>query len=248
MHHPFTFFGEWFHVGHDTLHVVTAITMGTLLALTTSVLYFTKTRVATQYTLPDRHFSVAHFFDLLVETLAGLCDEVIGHGGRKYLPFVGSVFLFILSCNLIGLVPGFLPATENWATGAAVATVVFLAFNYFGFREHGIKYLGHFLAPVSLKGAPKILAVFLVAPFLAFQMAFSGIELVSMCLRPITLSIRLFVNINADHMVLSIFSGMVPYVVPAVFMLLGLLVCVIQAFVFTLLSMVYISLAVAHEH
>ena len=150
---------------------------------------------------------------------------------------------------MIGMVPGFLPPTENCATGAAVAIIVFLSFNYFGFRENGIGYLKHFLAPVWPSGIKNVfLYILVLLPVLVFQLMFGTIELIGMILRPVTLSIRLFVNISADHSVLSIFSGLAPYLVPIPFMILGIFVCFMQAFIFSMLTMVYISMAVSHDH
>jgi F-type H+-transporting ATPase subunit a len=119
----------------------------------------------------------------------------------------------------------------------------------FGFVAQGPGYVKHFFAPISLSGVKNIfayLAIFI--PLAIFQVIFVSIELISTFLRPITLSIRLFVNISADHMVLGAFSSLVPYLVPIPFMVLGVFVCFMQAFIFTLLTMVYISLAVAHDH
>jgi F-type H+-transporting ATPase subunit a len=109
--------------------------------------------------------------------------------------------------------------------------MVFLVYNYFGFKEHGISYLKQFAGPVLW-----------LAPLMFV------IELLSHLFRPMSLSIRLFGNMFGDHMVLSIFSGLVPLIVPIIFMILGIVVSLIQAFVFSALSSVYIALAVSHEH
>lgn len=246
--HPFTFFGNYFGVTHEYMHVVTAIFVCSFLVIT-ALLLFPRLRRTQESVIPDNKISARSFTEMFLEMIVALCDDIIGHGGRKYLPFVGTIFFFIFASNLIGLIPGFLPPTENWATGAAVATIVFISFNYFGFREHGIGYLKHFLAPISLEGLKnKVLYVVILIPLIAFQCLFGTIELISMVLRPFTLSIRLFVNITADHAVAAIFSGMVPYLVPIPFLVLGLLVSFLQALIFTLLTIVYISLATAHDH
>jgi F-type H+-transporting ATPase subunit a len=209
--------------------------------------------------VPDGKFSLLSFFEIFLEMLTGLCEDIVGHGGRKYLPFVGSIFFFIFLSNLIGLVPGFLPATENWVTGAAVATISFLAFNYFGFRENGIGYLKHFIAPISPGPAKGVVSwILIMLPICLLHALFGAIELVSTAFRPITLSIRLYANIFADHQVLSIFSHLdqafsvsaqvLRLGIPLVFLVLGIFVSFMQAFIFTLLTTVYISGAVAHEH
>jgi len=181
--------------------------------------------------VPDERVSVKNVLEMFVEMVVGLLREIIGHGGEKFLPLVGTVFIFILSCNLLGMIPGFSPPTVNISTNAAVAIIVFFGFNYYGFKEHGVGYLKQFLGPV-----------------IYIAVLFAPIEIISTLFRPITLSIRLFGNIFGDHKVLETFSGLVPLLVPVAFMMLGLIVSFIQAFVFALLSMIYISFAVSHEH
>jgi F-type H+-transporting ATPase subunit a len=247
--HPFTFFEHYLPgVDHHNLHIVTAGFVVLLLALATAIL-FPRLRKAKENVLPDRKISLRSMFELFLEMLAGLCDDIIGHGGRKYLPFVGTIFLFIFTSNLIGLIPGFLPPTENWVTGAAVATISFLAYHYFGFRENGIGYLKHFIAPVSTGGLKNpVVGLLVLLAIVPLHVLFGSIEILSSVFRPITLSIRLFANIFADHTVLSIFSDLVPFGIPVIFLVLGLFVSFMQAFIFTVLSTVYISGAVAHEH
>lgn len=248
-HHPFTFFENYISgVSHDNLHIIGATFVVILLVLAV-VFVYPRLRLAKQNLIPSSKVGIKNIFELLVEMLAGLADDIIGHGSRKYLPFVGTIFFFMFFSNLLGLIPGFLPPTENWATGAAVAIIVFITYNFFGFQAHGPAYLKHFIAPISLAGVKNFFAWFLIMiPLLAFQVLFSTIELISNFLRPITLSIRLFVNISADHKVLEAFSGLAPYVVPLPFMAMGIFVSFMQAFIFTLLTMVYISMAVAKDH
>jgi len=131
----------------------------------------------------------------------------------------------------LGLIPGFLPPTDNINTNLAIALTVFVYYHIMGIKAHGVKnYLKHFMGPILWLGPLMIV-----------------IELIGHCVRPISLSLRLFGNITGDHLVLGIFSGLVPILVPVVFMALGLFVSFIQAFVFSLLSMIYINLATAHE-
>lgn len=249
MEHPFTFFERYIPgVTFENLHVVTTVFVFTILCIGV-VFLFPRIRNASQNVIPDKKFGLKAFFEIFMEMLTTLCEDIIGHGGRKYLPFVGSVFFFIFFSNLIGLIPGFLPPTENWVTGAAVAIISFIAYNYFGFQAQGVGYVKHFLAPVSAGPASSILKWFMIMlPLTVFHILFLGIELLSNVFRPITLSIRLYANIFADHMVLGIFSSLVPYVIPLPFLVLGIFVSFIQAFIFTLLTVVYISGAVAHQH
>lgn len=249
MHHPFTFFEHYIPgVTHENLFLVTSTFVALLLVIVGVTLY-PRIKNAANNVIPQKRVGIQSMMELLIEVLATFCDDVIGHGGRKYLPYLGTLFIFILISNLIGMIPGFLPPTEVWSVGASLALISFITFNYYGIKEHGIGYFKHFVAPLSLSGIKNPIALLLISiPFLAFQILFVSIESLSTILRPITLTIRITMNISADHAVLGVFSELVPYLVPIPFMVLGLFVCLMQAFVFTLLSMVYISMAVAHEH
>ncbi len=247
-HLPYTFFGNLLHVDSEMMHVATALFVMTLLLIGVGLIYPSLRDIRGTF-IPSKKFTLRTLYEIPIEMLASLCDDIIGHHqGKKYLPFVGTIFIFLFSCNLIGLIPGFLPPTENYATGAAIATIVLIAFNYFGFKESGAGYLKHFLAPVSLEGlSNRILYFVVLIALIGFQIFFATIELVSLLIRPVTLTIRLTVNLFADHLVAGIFSGLLPYIIPIPFLILGLLVAFLQAFIFTLLTMVYISLAVHHE-
>ena len=180
--------------------------------------------------VPLERAGVFGVFDVLLEGLLNLFDSILGKHNRRYFPLCASLFLFIFVSNLIGLVPG-MPAltTSVWIT-VGMSLVVFCAFNAYGIKEHGLwGYLKHFLGPVAFL-APLILVI----------------EVVSTLLRILTLNLRLFWNITADHIVLDVFSGLAP-VVPIIFYGLGTFVCFMQAFVFTILTMVYILLATQHE-
>lgn len=181
--------------------------------------------------IPEKKISIVTVFDWAVEKLLSLSESIMGHDGEKFFPLLGALFIYIFISNILGLIPGFLPPTDNLNTNVACALTIFVFYNYQGFKANGVKYLKHFMGPV-----------WWLAPM------FLVIELVSHLVRPASLSIRLFGNISGDHMVLGIFSQLVPLGVPVIFMFLGLFVSFIQAFVFTLLSMVYISLARAHDH
>jgi F-type H+-transporting ATPase subunit a len=151
---------------------------------------------------------------------------------------IGTLALFILFNNLSGLIPGFLPATDNTNTTFACSVTVFVLTHAFGFREHGIKYLKHFvfINPAWPWPANALLSI-IMCP----------IELVGHLARPLSLGLRLFGNILGDHKVTAIFFGLIPLLLPLPFMILGLFVCFVQAFVFILLSMIYFSGAIAHE-
>ncbi len=180
--------------------------------------------------IPESKLSVANVAEIAVGGLENLCEDMIGHGGKKYLWLLGSIFLYIFTSNLLGVLPGFLPPTDNVNTNLPIAICVFLAYNFYGLKEGGIGYLKHFMGPVLF-----------LAPLMIV------IEVISHLVRPASLTIRLYGNIFGDHLVLGIFSDMVPLVVPVIFLALGIFVSFIQAFVFTLLSMVYVALATAHH-
>lgn len=183
--------------------------------------------------LPDEKFSVRSIFEILtIDFLFDLFTNMLGSRERAktYFPLLGASFFYILFANLLGLVPGFPSPTGNFNTPVACALVIFVMYNYYGFKENGIEYLKHFAGPV----------IFL-APLMFV------IEIISHIVRPISLSLRLFMNMTGDHMVLGVFTNLVHYVVPAIFVGLGIFVSFLQAFIFTVLSAIYISLATSHE-
>lgn len=182
--------------------------------------------------IPDEKLTFRNFFEIIAEKLYGLAVNVMGkHGAEKYFPIVGALFLFIFVSNLVGLIPGLLPPTDNLNTTFALGLFVFLYYNYVGLRENGLGYLKHFAGPI-LWLAPLMLIV----------------EIASHVFRPISLGLRLRGNIMGDHVVLGIFNDLLPYAVPAIFYGVGLFVALVQAFVFCLMTMVYISLSASHDH
>ncbi len=181
--------------------------------------------------VPDKKFSARNVFELVVQATSTQLRAIIGPTGDRYMTLIGGLFIFIFFCNIIAIVPGFVPATDNLNTNLAMSLVVFLVYNYYGFKEHGVGYLKQFAGPILW-----------LAPLMFV------IELLSHLFRPMSLSIRLFGNMFGDHMVLGIFSDLVPLGVPIIFMILGIVVSLIQAFVFAVLSAVYIGLAVSHDH
>ena len=180
--------------------------------------------------IPEKSLSLFSFFDFLIDSFVSYQDTIMGRDGRKYLPITGGLFLFILSANLLGLIPGMpSPTTTVWVT-VALALVSFVTFNFYGIKEHGIVgYLKHFMGPLWW-------LAWLVFP----------LEIMSTILRVLTLNLRLYWNITADHVVLGIFTDMTKVIVPVAFYLLGSFVCFMQAFVFATLTMVYIRLATEH--
>ncbi len=171
-------------------------------------------------------------FEMLVEAVLGMAEEIAGPVyARRFLPLVGTLAIFIFLSNALGLIPGFTPPTDSINTTAACALPVFFATHYFGVKAHGLKnYLKHFAGPVLF-----------LAPLMV------PIEIISHLARPLSLTLRLFGNIMGDHMVLAVFVGIFPLLVPVPVLVLGTVVAIVQTLVFCMLSLVYLGLAVAHD-
>ncbi len=182
-------------------------------------------------TIPDEGFSARNIAEVITEFITNLAESIIGHDGPKYVPLFASFFVFILGANLIGLIPGFTPPTDNFNVTLALGVVSFVAYNYYGLRAHGLAYLKQFVGPLLI-----------LAPLMII------VELFSHLFRPASLAIRLYGNMFADHLLLGIFTDLTKLLIPVVFYILGTFVSLVQALVFTLLSMVYVGLAISHDH
>jgi F-type H+-transporting ATPase subunit a len=217
-------------VGETYAHVATAgiVSVGLI-----SAALVARTQLGTGETavVPAGKFSIRGFFEFITEFIQGLTDMVIGHHGRAFVPMFAAVFTFVLINNLVGMIPGMVPATENLNTTLAMGFFMFFAYNIFGVKENGASYFKHFLGPIWWL-IPLILVV----------------ELISHFVRPLSLGLRLSNVLKGDHTVVAIFLDLFPIGLPIPFYLLGLFVACVQAFVFTLLSMVYVALATAHDH
>jgi F-type H+-transporting ATPase subunit a len=228
-HHPFT----WVSVipGLNLLpgHAATSLVVTGVLILF-AYLANRQLAAASDAAIPDDSLTLRNIAELLVQGVRGMAEGVLGHEGRRYVHLYGSFFLFILSANLFGLLPGFSPPTSNFNVTLALGVVSFFAYNAYAFKEQGLAYLKHFVGPIWW------LAILMVP-----------LELIDNFVRPFSLALRLFGNMTGDHVVLEIFTDLTKVVIPVVFYMLGAFVSLVQAFVFTLLSMVYVSLAVAHH-
>lgn len=211
----------------------TVVLLLTVLALLArSGLNAARAQGGTAQYIPADNASARNLMEIGVESLLGLAETVMGRRDLaiKYFPLLGTLFFYVLFSNLMGLIPGFLPPTSSISNNFAMALVVFVVFNYAGFKENGLGYLKHIAGPV-----------WWLAPVIFVLEGFS------ILVRPVTLSLRLYMNMFADHLLLGVFSDLIAYVVPAAFVGLGLFVCFVQAFIFTLLPTVYIALSAAHE-
>lgn len=180
---------------------------------------------------PSGRFTLMFAVESVMAFLFELTKEQCGDSYRRYLPLLCGIFLFVLVSNLSGLVPGFPPTTESFSMNLAIGLLVFLYYNVAGIKEHGFSYIKQF-----------------TGPFLVLAPMFFVLELVSHLARPLSLSFRLTANIFGDHLLMGVFGSMVPLVVPALFLFFGLLVACLQSFVFTLLTGIYINMAVSHDH
>jgi F-type H+-transporting ATPase subunit a len=172
-----------------------------------------------------------NFMEVIVGGIENMLVETMGEHGKPFFPLIATLALFILVSNLIGLIPGFFPPTANINTTAACAVVVFVTTHVVGVKHHGAGYIKHFLGPIAW-----------LAPMMFF------IEVIGHLSRVISLTLRLFGNMNGHELVLIIFFGLAPFLVPLPMMLMGVLVSFIQAFVFMLLAMIYIQGSLEHAH
>ena len=183
----------------------------------------------------DRPSKGQQLLEVIVEQIRGLLDQVIGPYGRRYVPVIGAFALFILVSNLIGIIPGLEAPTSSINVTGALGITSFLYYIGTGFRQQGIAYLKHFTG--GLSGA----MLFAIGPLIFV------VEILSNCVRPVTLSLRLFVNMFADHQIGSAFLSMTPQLIPIFTIVLGVFVSFVQTFIFIMLSMVYLSETVPHE-
>jgi F-type H+-transporting ATPase subunit a len=224
-------------VGHEYAHVAT---LGIASAAIVGVGFAAKKALGTgeAAVVPASKLSVRGVFEVMTELIVSLADMVIGKQGRPFVPMFAAIFFFILFNNFLGMLPGMTPATENINTTFAMGVFMFITYNFFGIREQGVlKYFKHFAGPT--------LPYLIMA--IPIGLLMFCIELVSHMVRPFSLGLRLGNVMMGDHMVLSVFLDIFPALLPVPFYFLGFFVCFIQAFVFTLLSMVYVAFAVAHD-
>ena len=224
--------------------VIWSALFASALLLVSGVLVSSRLAAANGGLVPDAGFSLRNVLELLVDMLKGLAEQNMGPHWRKYFPIIGTIFFFILISNLLGLVPGLSGSTSSADTTWAWATISFVVHQYVGIQEHGFGYVKHFLGPslFDLTIGGRKIHVRVLAPL------FLVIEVVGHLSRVFTLAVRLLANMFADHTVVGVWLALVPAVVPAAFMGLGVFVAFLQAYVFALLSMIYIGLALDEAH
>lgn len=169
--------------------------------------------------------------ELLISGIENIVDDTMGHHGKKYFPFVATFGIYILISNLLGLVPGLLPPTANLNTTVGLAVIVFITTHVIGVKEHGLKYFKHFIGPIWW-------LIPLMLP----------IEIISHVSRPLSLSLRLFGNMMGHELIVGVLLILVPFLLPLPILIMGILVSFIQAFIFSLLTMMYIGGALEEAH
>jgi F-type H+-transporting ATPase subunit a len=178
----------------------------------------------------DDRLTVRTFFEVFVTGAQGMAKDLLSREDvRFFLPFVGTLFLYIYFNNMIGILPGFLPITENINANVGMAISVFLVFMLVAFKRDAVGFLKHLWGPMFVTG-------FLIFP----------VELLGLFLRPVSLTLRLTGNMFGDHTAFNVVSGLAP-LAPVGMLGLGLFVSFMRAFVFSLLTAVYISMSVPHH-
>lgn len=216
------------HPVHPNAPINDALTMELLIAAL-MVVFFIVTRLTLNVEKPGTAQNLA---EVVHEFVSNQADSTIGEGYERFVPYATIIGVFVLSCNCMGLLPGFETPTSNPAVPLGLAIPTFLYYNWYGLREHGvIGYAKTFLGPMWW-------IAWLVGP----------IEIISNLARVMSLTIRLYANMFASDLLTLVFFSMIPIALPAVFLGLHLFVSLIQAYVFMLLTLIYLSLAVAHEH
>lgn len=211
--------------GHDVIpnHVVMA---SVVLLFCFAFFGFLKTRLSVEN--PGR---LQMLMEAVVEFLQQQLEDNIGHAGHKYLKLIGTLAIFILFSNLIGLIPGLAAPTSNINVPAGCAITVFLYYNFQGIRSQGLlRYLKHFAGPV-----------WWLAPLMV------PIEIISHLARPFSLTVRLFANIFAEELLIVVFFGLIPLLLPLPFMAFAIFGGFLQTFIFITLTQVYLAGAVATE-
>ncbi|MBW1699757.1 MAG: F0F1 ATP synthase subunit A [Deltaproteobacteria bacterium] len=229
MEHPYLIFVKLFefvglgHFAHAYPHVIYSWVVMLLLIVFGSI-------AAKNLSLVPA--GAQNFFEIIVSGIEDFMVDITGEEGRWFLPVVATVFLYILTCNLIGLVPGFFPPTASLNTTASCALTVFVFTHYIGIKYHGAKYIKHFLGPIWWM-------IPIIFP----------IEVIAHMARVLSLSFRLFGNMMGHELVLAILFFLAgAFFAPLPIMALGIFVALVQAFVFFLLSIIYFTGAMEHAH
>ncbi len=235
-------FGETF-LGHKKVdaHGAEPIAASLLVFLVVTLLASRAKAAVTNYeasVIPDEKLSLRTFFEIFIGYFYNMMKDMMGpKRAKKYFPVVGTAACFVLFSNVLGMIPGFLPPTATWNITAGCAIVVLVSFTYYGIQAQGMGFITHLAGPWM---GPALLPINLLIFLIEFLSTF--------IIRPVTLSIRLMLNIAVDHLLLSILLGIFTLFLPIPIMILGTLVTVVQVLVFCLLTSIYITLATEVHH
>ncbi|CAN5665182.1 hypothetical protein BH09MYX1_BH09MYX1_16830 [soil metagenome] len=187
--------------------------------------------------IPDEKLTLRTFFEVFIGYFYDTMKSMMGpKRAKRYFPLIGTSACFIFFANFLGAIPGFLPPTASWNITWGCSLVVFVMFNYYGLRENGFAYLKHLAGP------------WLGWYYIPINLLVLVIEIFATCLRAVTLSMRLMINLAVDHLVLGVFMGLVAIILPIPVMALGTIVAAVQTLVFCLLASIYVTLATDHDH
>ena len=202
------------------------------LVIVLAVIARAKLANADEAVIPDDTLTLRTFVEAFLSFFYDLAKSAMdADRAKRYFPLIGTAATFVFFSNVLALIPGMPVATSNLNVTLGCGIVVFLWFNAYGLMTNGFSYVAHL-------AGPKWWLAPLIFP----------IEVISLCVRPITLGVRLMINMAVDHLILGLFMGLIALLVPIPLMLLGILVVVVQTMVFTLLTCVYIGLATEHAH
>jgi F-type H+-transporting ATPase subunit a len=216
-----------FHPTYPNAPITNTVAME-ILATVLLILFFAAVRATISVEKPG---GLQHTAEMVEEFVSEQADGIIGHGYERYLPYAITIGLFILVCNLLGLIPGFESPTANPVVPLGCAVLTFVYYHFHGLRTHGFHYIKQFTGPVWA-------LAWLMIP----------IEIVSHLARVLSLTVRLYANMFAGDLVTLAFFSLVPVLVPVLFLSLHFGVALVQAFIFVMLTLVYLGLAVSEEH
>lgn len=229
MEHPYLFFVKLFeliglgHFAHAYPHVIYSWVVMILLIVLGAI------SVKGISMIPGKG---QNFFEIVVSGIEEFMVDTAGEESRRLFPIIATIFIYILTCNLFGLIPGFFPPTASINTTLSCAVTVVVFTHIIGIKYHGVKYIKHFLGPVWWM-SPLIFVI----------------EVIGHAARILSLTFRLFGNMMGHEIVLSILFGLAGlFFAPLPIMALGIFVALVQAFVFFLLSIIYFSGAMEHAH
>ncbi len=233
-------FGETF-IGHRPVDAHAAEPIASSLAIIVLIVALALTvrpalMAHDQAVVPEAKLTLRTAFEVWIGYWYGMMKDMMGpKRAKRYFPLIGALSLFIVISNFLGLIPGFTPPTSNLNVTLASALIVFVMFNFYGIQANGVGYFKHLFGPwLGWAYVPVNLLLFVI-------------ETLSLCIRPLTLSVRLMLNMAVDHLLAGIAVAMVALLLPIPVLVLGTLVCLVQVLVFCLLTSIYITLATDHE-